>query len=234
MRRSIRIDGAMVVMVRCDSCGVETTFDQPYVFHAGLGNVGFLYDDAGTSTLVWSTFDAAYVDLVGPCHPWALSESAQQVLEAALAPTPTGGRWRFGNPARCPSCGQRVRGPMTQDIHYLVFPGSPVLGHLGLESVLLRARARAVMSTDRVYCDFNGEVDEGTYTLDTCGSRGDLARLGIELERGMRLKLWSDDADDHGKSDAILVDAVADYVEPWGWVARVDPATWRHASDDRE
>ena len=125
------------MIVRCDSCGAESAFDQPYPFHAGFGNEGFLYDDAGKSTLVWSAFDPAYVDLVGPHHPWALAESAQQILETALAPSRTGGRWRFSNPARCPICAQPVRGPMTQDIHYLLFPGSPALGDLGIKSAML-------------------------------------------------------------------------------------------------
>lgn len=124
------------MIVRCESCRVEIPFEQPYPFHAGFGNEGFLYDEAGTSTLVWSGFDRAYVDLVGPQHPWALAESAQQMLESALAPSATGGRWRFCNPARCPKCGHQLRGPMTQDIHYLLFPGSPSLGRLGLRSAM--------------------------------------------------------------------------------------------------
>lgn len=125
------------MIVCCDSCGAEIAFDQPHPYHAGFGNQGFLYDDAGTSTLVWSSFDPTYVDLVGAHHPWALAELAQEILEAALVPSPTGGRWRFCNPARCPNCGHRLRGPMTQDIHYLLFPGSPALGDLGIKRAML-------------------------------------------------------------------------------------------------
>ncbi len=124
------------MIVRCDSCAVESRFDQPYAFHAGFGNRGFLYDDAGLTTLVWSSFDPAFVEVVGDKHPWALTAAEQEALESALAPAPNGGRWRFGNPARCRGCRSVIRGPMTEDIYFLVFPGSPDLSDLGIRSAM--------------------------------------------------------------------------------------------------
>jgi len=40
-------------------CGFDNSFDQPYPFHAGFSNAGFLYNEAGNLTLVWSSFDPA-------------------------------------------------------------------------------------------------------------------------------------------------------------------------------
>ena len=43
----------------CRYCGKENLFDQPYYYHAGFADQGFLYNDAGTLTLVWSVSDPA-------------------------------------------------------------------------------------------------------------------------------------------------------------------------------
>ena len=81
--------------IPCKSCGVVQHFEQPYAYHAGFGNQGFLYNEQGDLTLVWSSFDPAYVRIVGSHHPWALSSEQRLKLEASLHPAPRGGQWCF-------------------------------------------------------------------------------------------------------------------------------------------
>jgi hypothetical protein len=114
----------MMVTITCSSCGHKNDFDQPYPFHAGFGNQGFLYNDAGNLTLVWSSFDPAYEAIVGKWHPWTLTAEQQVHLESALCELPSGGRWRFANPARCQKCASPISGPITETIYYLRCPGS--------------------------------------------------------------------------------------------------------------
>ena len=90
----------------------------------GFGDQGFLYDDAGTLTLTWSCFDPAFGALVGRKNPWSLTRADQQKLEAALLPAPSGGRWRFLNPARCVNCGSPIGDPIDRTIYYLLYDGS--------------------------------------------------------------------------------------------------------------
>ena len=116
-------------------------FAQEHLYHAGFGDQGFLYNDAGSLTLVWSSYDPAFQALVGLVHPWNLAAEVQSMLEGRLVPAPVGGRWRFSNPARCRFCGSEVSAPMTQSIHFLVYDGSlvvdtPSVGR-GLDLVLL-------------------------------------------------------------------------------------------------
>ena len=116
------------MIIDCSRCNHDNEFEQPYRYHAGFGDQGFLYNDAGTLTLVWSSYDPAYVAIVGKVHPWGLGPSAQALLESALLPAPSGGQWRFGNPARCTACGAEIGQPMLEwNIHYLVYPGSLIL-----------------------------------------------------------------------------------------------------------
>jgi hypothetical protein len=113
-----------MITVSCPLCGHHNEFDQPYMIHAGFGDQGFLYNDAGNLTLTWSSFDPAYEAIVGEHHPWALSAEQQALLEAALFEAPSGGRWRFANHARCLKCKGPISGPITETIYYLRYPGS--------------------------------------------------------------------------------------------------------------
>ena len=60
--------------IDCPECKRLIIFNQPYPFHAGSGNQGFLYNESGNCTLVWSSFDPDYEKLVGQMHPWSLTE----------------------------------------------------------------------------------------------------------------------------------------------------------------
>ena len=89
------------IVVTCPECGFDNVFQQPYPYHAGLANQGFLYNEAGNCTLTWSSFDPDYVAIAGQKHPWALNEPERHELENRLSPAPDGTRWLFRNPARC-------------------------------------------------------------------------------------------------------------------------------------
>jgi hypothetical protein len=101
-----------------------TNFEQPYRYQAGFGNEGFLYNDAGNLTLAWSSVDPAYEAIVGKWHPWTLTTEQQALLESMLHEAPTGGEWRFANPARCLKCASPISGPITKTIYFLLYPGS--------------------------------------------------------------------------------------------------------------
>lgn len=113
-----------MLTITCRACGGANIFEQPYPYHAGFGNQGFLYNDAGTLTLIWSSYDPAYESIVGPKHPWALSAAERNAVERALKPSPAGDRWRFANPPRCLTCREPIGKPITRDISYLLYPGS--------------------------------------------------------------------------------------------------------------
>src|SRR4051812_29746237 len=128
--------------VRCASCGHDNAFEQPYPYHAGFSDQGFLYNDSGNLTLVWSSYDPAYVALVGHLHhPWSLSRDQWGRVEASLRPAADGTSWRANNPPKCLECHAAIGRPIASgEIYYLVYAGSPVIGEpptsLGLAEVL--------------------------------------------------------------------------------------------------
>jgi hypothetical protein len=113
-----------MITIHCQSCGHENVFDQPYPFHAGFGDQGFLYNDSGNLTLVWSAFDPAYESIVGRQNPWILDKEKQSLFENALRDPPFGGKWRFSNAARCLKCSNPISGSMSETIYYLRYPNS--------------------------------------------------------------------------------------------------------------
>jgi hypothetical protein len=120
------------MIVTCPSCGHQNSFEQPYPYHAGFSNQGFLYNDAGDRTLVWSSYDSAWENLVGRVHPWALDEKEWSRVEAALVPLNDGSRWRASNRPRCTACNEPIGKSIGDaEIHYLVYPGSLLLDDAG-------------------------------------------------------------------------------------------------------
>jgi hypothetical protein len=112
--------------VQCKHCGKDNVFDQPYAYHAGFADQGFLYNDAGTLTLVWSMFDPVFDEMFPGETPWTLVKANQRRFEKMLQLAPSGGRWKFSNPARCIYCAKPISEPMLKSIHYFVYPGSIV------------------------------------------------------------------------------------------------------------
>jgi hypothetical protein len=99
-------------------------FNQPYPYHAGFGDQGFLYNDEGNLTLVWSAYDPSYAKIVGKQNPWALTEKDKRKLEDALLAAPHGGAWKFSNPPRCTECGNPIGAPIESNIYYYLYDGS--------------------------------------------------------------------------------------------------------------
>ena len=113
----------------CDHCGKNNIFDQPYPYHAGFADQGFLYNDAGTLTLIWSILDPV-IDAMFPGHAlWVHSLSNRWRFEKMLLLAPDGGRWRFRNPARCIHCAKPISKPMLRSNSYLIYHGSIVTDH---------------------------------------------------------------------------------------------------------
>jgi hypothetical protein len=107
------------MIVKCDSCGYENEFAQPYPYHAGFGNQGFLYNNAGNLTLVWSLYDSDYEALVGGKDALHFTDEDRATIESSLLPARFGGRFRFANPARCKQCRSEISGSMLRTVSYL-------------------------------------------------------------------------------------------------------------------
>jgi hypothetical protein len=90
------------------------------------------------------------------------------------------------------------------------------------------------MATPRVYADFHNLDDCNRLRLTCAGTLQDLKRQAIELQEGLVLTFYTDDADDQGRPDELRLEGVVHY-DPDGqcWVAAVDWAALRHASDEQ-
>jgi hypothetical protein len=90
------------------------------------------------------------------------------------------------------------------------------------------------MVKPRIYADFHTADATGRVRLTCVGTEEDLARQGVRLREGLQLILYSDDLNDAGQPDELLADGVATYSDEGKcWVATVDWAAIRHASDQR-
>lgn len=86
---------------------------------------------------------------------------------------------------------------------------------------------------DRVYADFLNLDDHNRLRLTCAGTQQDIARQGIELREGLALAFYTDDAADKGDPDELRINGVVQYNHEEGcWVAAVDWAALRHASDE--
>lgn len=82
-----------------------------------------------------------------------------------------------------------------------------------------------------IYIDFHGECERGKFVLDTLGTKKDLERYGITLSEGLRLTFWSDDTDDQGNFDPLIVEGTVEFNSKINeWVARIDDTKIRHDS----
>lgn len=90
------------------------------------------------------------------------------------------------------------------------------------------------MASPRIYADFQNLDDSNRVRLTCAGTAADLARQGIELREGLVLTLYMDDADDEGRPDELRAEGVVHYSEAEkSWVATIDWAAIRHASEER-
>lgn len=87
--------------------------------------------------------------------------------------------------------------------------------------------------TPRIYVDFHNADEKGRVRLNCIGMTQDLAGHQVRLAPGLTLELYSDDADDRGNPDDLLVTGVVEYSnDEQCWVAVIDWSAIRHASDD--
>jgi hypothetical protein len=88
------------------------------------------------------------------------------------------------------------------------------------------------MVRPRVYADFRNADSQGRIRLNCIGTIEDLSRQQLALRDGLVLTLYSDDLDDKGQLDELLVDVVVSLSdEEHCWVAAIDWNAIRHASD---
>jgi len=86
----------------------------------------------------------------------------------------------------------------------------------------------------KIYADFHNLDEENRLRLTSSGTRKDLDRKGITLRKGLQLTFYTDDADDRGQPDELIVEGVVDFDESAQiWVGQVDWATVRRLSELR-
>lgn len=118
-----------LLTIICKRCGKSNVFHQPYPYHAGFTDQGFLYNDRGNLTLVWSVLDPVLEEIFPSQTLWTTSWFNRWRFVRMLVPVPFGGCWRFRNPARCLQCAKPISDPMLRSVHYLVYPGSILTDH---------------------------------------------------------------------------------------------------------
>ena len=89
------------------------------------------------------------------------------------------------------------------------------------------------MSHPKVYADFQNLDDLNRLRLTCVGTEEDLSQQGIQLQEGLVLTFYTDDADDEGNPDDLLIDGTVRYSpEEQCWVGEVDWKELRHASQE--
>ena len=74
-----------------------------------------------------------------------------------------------------------------------------------------------------IYADFMKCDDEGHLILSCLGTHKDLAKYNITLENGIKLFFYSDDGDEFGNEDNLVVQGVVEYDKTHKrWVAIID------------
>ncbi len=84
----------------------------------------------------------------------------------------------------------------------------------------------------RIWVDFMKTDAQRRLILTTLGTIEDLKKQGIDLHEGLRLEVYSDDADDRGNRDDLLAEGIVYRdKEQDRWVLEIDWNAIRHASD---
>ncbi len=88
------------------------------------------------------------------------------------------------------------------------------------------------MRKPKVYADFHNADSQGRIRLNCIGTVEDLSQQQVELREGLVLTLYSDDLDERGQLDELLVDGVVSFSEEEHcWVAAIDWTAIHHASN---
>ena len=87
------------------------------------------------------------------------------------------------------------------------------------------------MELPRIYADLRNTDQQGRLRLNGAGTLSDLAAQGVELREGLRLLLYSVDAQADGTNDDLVVEGTVELDRASGaWVARIDWDALRHES----
>lgn len=87
------------------------------------------------------------------------------------------------------------------------------------------------MRKPKVYVDFHNADSQGRIRLNCIGTVEDLSQQPVELHEGLVLTLYSDDLDEGGELNELLVDGVVSFSEEEHcWVAAIDWTAIHHAS----
>jgi hypothetical protein len=90
------------------------------------------------------------------------------------------------------------------------------------------------MNHPKIYADFQNLDDLHRLRLTCAGTRQDLERQRVQLSEGLVLTLYTDDADDQGRSDELRAEGVVhDDEQEKCWVAAIDWKALRHASQEQ-
>jgi hypothetical protein len=88
------------------------------------------------------------------------------------------------------------------------------------------------MLKPRIYADFHNADAQGRIRLNCIGTMEDLSQQQVALGEGLAVTLCSDDLDEKGQLDELFVDGIVSFsAEDHCWVASIDRAAVRHASD---
>ncbi len=91
------------------------------------------------------------------------------------------------------------------------------------------------MPTPKIYADFHNANSSGRLRLNCIGTMEDLAKYQLELRDGLVLTLYSDDLDDEGQLDELVVEGTVSFSpEEHCWVAAIDWTAIRNASKQKE
>ena len=91
------------------------------------------------------------------------------------------------------------------------------------------------MRKPKLYVDFHNADSQGRIQLNCVGTVEDLSRQKVELHEGLVLTLNSDDLDEKGELDELLVEGVVSFSEEEHcWVASIDWTAIHHASVVRD
>jgi len=89
------------------------------------------------------------------------------------------------------------------------------------------------MANPRVYADFQNLDNFNRLRLTCTGTLEDLSRQRLQLQEGLVLTVYMDDAGDDGRPDELRAEGTVQFNnEESCWVAAVDWSALRHASEE--
>lgn len=88
------------------------------------------------------------------------------------------------------------------------------------------------MKKPRLYADFQNADVSGRVRLNCVGTTEDLAKQHVQLQEGLTVTLYSDDTENDGTPDELIVDGIVSYSnDEQCWVATIDWSAISHGAD---